>query len=174
MLDVTLKLPEKTLIEQKQSKISWNLAHCTMEPDFYTVGYSGRGINDFIDTLKKAGIATLVDIRYSPVSRFKPEFSKCNLQASLKANGISYLHKSDWGVPRDIRALSIGKQTRDVIWAWYDTNVLPNVVKKNLDEFFNSMEHPAAFMCTEYDPTECHRHRLFLALERLGLTGCDL
>lgn len=174
MLDATLKLPEKTVNEQRQSKLSWNLKHCTSQPDFYTVGYSGSQINNFVENLVKAGIATLVDIRFSPVSRFRPEFCKSNLKASLEARGITYIHKPDWGVPRDIRALSIGKRTRDDIWLWYDTNVLPNVVKKNLDEFFNSMEHPVAFMCTEYDPTECHRHRVFLGLEQLGLTGCDL
>lgn len=169
-----LKLPEKTKDEQRQSKLSWNSKHCTSTPDFYTIGYSGRSINEFIDMLRNAGVATVVDIRFAPVSRFKPEFSKNNLKRSLENNGINYLHKSDWGVPRDIRAFSIGKQTRDDIWAWYDANVLPNVAKRNLDDFFNTMEHPVAFMCVEYDPTECHRHRVFLGLERQGLTGCDL
>ncbi len=174
MISSVLKLPEKTKDEQKQSKLSWNSEHCTSAPDFYTIGYSGRTINDFIDVLRNAGVATLVDIRFAPVSRFKPEFSKNNLKRSLENNGIAYLHRPDWGVPRDIRAFSIGKQTREDIWIWYDANILPNVAKRNLDEFFNSMEHPVAFMCVEYDPTECHRHRLFLGLERLGLIGCDL
>lgn len=174
MLDTTLRLPEKTVAEQRQSKLSWNSEHCKGQPDFYTIGYSGRSITDFIDSLKKANVATLVDIRYSPVSRYKPEFSKRNLRTLLEANNINYVHNPDWGVPRDIRSLSIGKPDRNDIWVWYDANVLPNVVKKNMDEFFNSMEHPVAFMCTEYDPAECHRHRVFLGLERLGLTGCDL
>lgn len=174
MVNSVLKLPEKTKYEQRQSKIAWNSEHCTSSPDFYTIGYSGRNINDFIDVLKSAGVVTVVDIRFAPVSRFKPEFSKINLQRYLQNNGITYVHKSDWGVPRDIRAFSIGKQNRDDIWDWYDSNVLPNVAKKNLDEFFNSMEHPVALMCVEYDPTECHRHRIFLGLERLGLHGCDL
>lgn len=174
MISSVLKLPEKTKDEQKQSKLSWNSEHCTSAPDFYTIGYSGRTINDFIDVLRNAGVATLVDIRFAPVSRFKPEFSKNNLKRSLENNGIAYLHRSDWGVPRDIRAFSIGKGTRDDIWTWYDSYVLPKVVKRNLDEFFNSMEHPIALMCVEYDPTQCHRHRIFLALERVGLRGCDL
>jgi hypothetical protein len=29
-------------------------------------------------------------------------------------------------------------------------------------------------MCTELDPQECHRHRLCLALEHMGLRGFDL
>lgn len=170
-----LKLPEKTKHEQRQSKIFWNLERCCLdESDFFTIGYSGRTITEIVDTLKKANVSTLVDIRFVPVSRFKPEFSKKNLKKALEDNGISYIHRSDWGVPRDIRAFSLGKKTRDDIWIWYDDNVLPNVVKKNLDDFFNSMEHPVAFMCVEHDPTECHRHRLALGFERLGLRGRDL
>jgi uncharacterized protein (DUF488 family) len=169
-----LKLPEKTLEEQKRNKISWNARHYTSEPDFYTIGYAGKDTKTFIGILRKANIATLVDIRFSPISRFKPEFSKNNLKNSMEVNGIAYIHRPDWGVPRDIRAYSVGKQTRDDIWTWYDANILPNVVEGNLDSFFNAMEHPIALMCVEYDPTECHRHRIFLGLERLGLRGCDL
>lgn len=169
-----LKLQEKSVVEQRKSKVFWDLKHRASQPDFYTIGYSGRDIHSFVDTLKKAGIATLVDIRYTPISRFKPEFSKNNLKQAMEAHGINYIHRPDWGVPREIRAYSIGERTRDSIWVWYDSNVLPNVAKKNLDEFFNSMEHPITLMCVEYDPTECHRHRLFLGLEKLGLRGCDL
>ncbi|MDP2719373.1 MAG: DUF488 domain-containing protein [Dehalococcoidia bacterium] len=174
MITSALKLPEKTKSEQQQSKLLWNSKHCVSEPDFFTIGYSGKNIDHFVNLVKEMCIATLVDIRFSPVSRFKPEFSKNNLKKSLEAAGITYVHRPDWGVPRDIRAFSIGKQTREDIWNWYDSNILPNVVKRNLDEFFNSMEHPIALMCVEHDPTECHRHRVFLGLERIGLTGCDL
>jgi uncharacterized protein (DUF488 family) len=117
---------------------------------------------------------TLVDIRYSPVSRFKPAFSKNNLKNVIEACGIAYIHKPDWGVPRDIRACSLGKNSKEDIWTWYDQNILPRVIEGNLDQFLNGMEHPIALMCVEYDPTECHRHRIFLGLERLGFRGCDL
>jgi uncharacterized protein (DUF488 family) len=170
-----LNLPEKSASEQKESKTAWNRQHCPFgEADFYTIGYQGRKIDEFISALTKAGVVTLVDVRFSPVSRYKPDFSKSNLREKLASNFISYIHKPDWGVPRDIRAFSIGKDNREAIWDWYDVNVLPNVAKKNVDEFFNSMEHPVAFMCMEYDPTECHRHRITLGLEKLGLVGCDL
>lgn len=173
MVNLTVRLPEKTRAKQEQGKLSWNLEHCTSEPDFYTTGYSGRSINEIIDKLKMVGIATLVDIRFTPVSRFRPEFSKKNLKGFLETAGINYVHRPDWGVPHDIRAGSSGKQTLAGIWDWYDSNVMPTIIR-NVDEFFNSMEHPFVLMCVERDPTECHRHRLFLGLEKLGLTGCDL
>ena len=174
MATTHLKLPEKTRAKQQERKLAWNREHCVYEPDFYTAGYSGLEIDKFIEKLKEVGVATVVDIRNVPVSRFKPEYSKNNLKAALEAQSISYIHQPDWGVPRDVRAFCIGKETRDDIWEWYDTYVVPNVVKRNLDEFFNSMEHPVVFLCVEYDPTECHRHRIALGFERLGLVGRDL
>ncbi len=61
MINSVLKLPEKTKDEQRHSKFSWNSEHCKSTPDFYTTGYSGKSINEFIEILKNAGVATVVD-----------------------------------------------------------------------------------------------------------------
>jgi hypothetical protein len=37
-----------------------------------------------------------------------------------------------------------------------------------------NLGHPVAMMCMECDPEECHRHRIFNALECQGLRGFDL
>jgi uncharacterized protein (DUF488 family) len=174
VVDTYLKLPEKRKEDQIRSKRRWNILHGTKEPDFFTIGYSGRNIDEFTDSLILAGVITLIDVRFSPVCRFKPEFSKNNLKKHLENHNISYVHRPEWGVPRDIRAFSIGKPNRDDIWRWYDTHILPNVVQNNISTFFYSMEQPVVFMCSELDPTECHRHRIFLGLEQLGFTGYDL
>jgi hypothetical protein len=39
---------------------------------------------------------------------------------------------------------------------------------------FLNLDHPVAMMCVECDPTECHRHRIFMALENQGLRGFDI
>jgi hypothetical protein len=85
-----------------------------------------------------------------------------------------YVHMPELGVPRDIRAKAIETGSRDVIWAWYDEYVVEPYLRMNLHRFLNAVEHPVALMCVEIDPQECHRHRLFVALERLGLRGFEL
>lgn len=104
---------------------------------------------------------------------YRPELSKVNFSKSIEAIDINYLHIPSLGVPRDIRAKAIRAGTREVIWEWYDKYVINRLFSKNLHWFLN-IEHPVAIMCLEADPTECHRHRLFLALERQGLIGFDL
>lgn len=170
----SLALPSDSIAVQIDNKAAWNEHRASIEADFYTVGYMRRGVQDLVDALQGAGVTTLVDIRQTPVSMYKPEFSKTNLQQYLVRHGLNYMHVPTLGVPRDVRGKAIGQPNRDAIWEWYDQYVVARFIGKNLNRFFNAVEHPVAFMCVELDPTACHRHRLAMALERHGLRGYDL
>lgn len=169
-----LRLPTQSQAIQRANKSVWNDGRSLDRADFFTIGYSGQTITELIDSLTRAGVTTLVDIRHNPVSMYRPELSKGNLQRALEAGGIRYLHVRDLGVPRDVRELAVGEDSRDAIWEWYDSTVVPAYAGRNLHWFFNALEHPVAFMCTEFDPRECHRHRLSVALEDHGLMGFEL
>lgn len=169
-----LKLPTQPMDVQTTNKVLWNEARSPETADFFTVGYSGRGIAEFVSAVKSVGVSSVIDIRYAAVSMYKPAFSKRNLQRTLERNGVHYLHFPHLGVPRDIRGKAVGKGSRDGIWEWYDEYVVTDFLGRNLNCFFNSADHPVALMCVELDPTACHRHRLFLALERHGLQGFDI
>jgi uncharacterized protein (DUF488 family) len=118
-------------------------------------------------------VQSVLDIRFNPVSMYRPELSKGNLQAALEQNGISYFHLREWGVPRDIRARAIESGSRETIWEWYDESVVVPNFRRNLHRFLN-LGYPVAMLCMECDPRECHRHRIFMALETQGLRGFDL
>jgi uncharacterized protein (DUF488 family) len=169
-----LTLPSASAARQQESRIAWNRERSREAADFFTIGYTGRPLSELLTTLLANGVMTLVDIRQNPVSMYRPELSRSNLARAVAERGINYLHLGDLGVPRDIRAKAITAGTRDVIWDWYDEHVAPRCAGRNLHRFFNAIEHPAAFMCVEIDPCECHRHRLSVALEAHGLRGFDL
>ena len=61
----------------------------------YTIGYGSRSINQFIRVLKEHAIAYLIDVRSTPYSRYKPEFSKQELGRRLQKHGIRYLFMGD-------------------------------------------------------------------------------
>lgn len=168
-----LKLPSRPARVRAESKALWNEARSVEGADFFTLGYEGRSTQDLLRALQSADIRLLLDIRHSPVSMYRPELSKGNFRELLAQEGIEYLHIPQWGVPRAVRSLAIEAGTREPIWQWYDDNVVERFFARNLHRFLN-MEHPLAMMCMEADPVECHRHRLFLALERKGLRGFDL
>ncbi len=169
-----LNLPSASVKRQFESKGFWNDCRSAETADFFTIGYAGRKTGEILEVLKAHGVRTLVDIRQNPVSMYRPELSKNNLAHLLEENGIYYAHLPQLGVPRDIRAKAIETGTRDVIWDWYDEHVIASFLGHNLHFFLNGFEHPLALMCTEIDPQECHRHRLSLALEQLGMRGFDL
>jgi uncharacterized protein (DUF488 family) len=168
-----LKLPSRPARVRAESKALWNEARFIDRADFFTVGYEGRSTEDLLSALRSAGVRLLLDIRHSPVSMYRPELSKANFRDLLARAGFEYLHIPQWGVPRSVRALAAEAGTREPIWTWYDENVVEPFFARNLHRFLN-LEHPLAMMCMEADPVECHRHRLFLALEKHGLRGFDL
>jgi len=154
--------------------VIWNEARTPSGADFFTIGYTGRSLKALLDSLASNDVRTLADIRCNPVSMYRPELSKNNLRRFVEEHGLLYVHLPELGVPRDIRAKAIATGTRDVIWEWYDRYIVVPYLGKNLHRFFNTLEHPIALMCVELDPKECHRHRLSLALEEIGLVGFDL
>jgi uncharacterized protein (DUF488 family) len=169
-----LKLPTIPVKRQLENKILWNESRTAETADFFTIGYTGRTLEDILNGLVTNQVRTLLDIRQFAVSMYRPELSKSNLRKAVEGRGLHYVHMPELGVPRDIRAKAIETGTRNVIWEWYDENVVRSYIGSNLHRFLNGIEHPVALMCVEIDPSECHRHRLFLALEALGLRGFDL
>lgn len=168
-----LNLPSAPTKKQIENKDIWNELRSSANADFFTLGYTGRKIDEIVTALLAYNVRTLVDIRHNPISMYRPELSKNNLCRFLATKGIEYAHVQEWGVPRDIRAKAIETGTRDVIWQWYDKAVA-EFLGWNLHYFLNRFEHPVALMCTEIDPHECHRHRLSLALESLGMRGFEI
>jgi uncharacterized protein (DUF488 family) len=168
-----LKLPTKAARARAESKALWNEGRMLERADFFTVGYEGRTTKDLFDVLLCSGVQCVLDIRFNPVSMYRPELSKGNLKAGLERVGISYFHLREWGVPRDVRARAMESGTRETIWEWYDEIVIAPHFRRNLHRFLN-FGYPVAMLCMECDPKECHRHRISMALEDQGLQGFDL
>ena len=69
-------------------------------PRLFTVGYERAPQAQVIAALKAAGVAVVIDVRAVAASR-RAGFSKNVLAASLKAEGIDYVHlKALWARPK--------------------------------------------------------------------------
>lgn len=158
---------------QIHNKLIWNLRRIDVSQfDYYTIGYSERTLEQFLEILRLAGVQTVADVRADPVSQYRPEFSKRNLQTALTANGIHYVHYPELGVPREIRLKLRQSSNQDWFYEWYDVNVLSHANGQLAQ--FEKISRPIAIMCVEIDPTRCHRHRIALALEKRGFKTLDL
>jgi uncharacterized protein (DUF488 family) len=63
----------------------------------YTVGHGVRPVEELVETLRKAGVQTLVDVRRFPGSRRNPQFNQGPLAHELGAAGIGYRHAVELG-----------------------------------------------------------------------------
>ena len=58
----------------------------------FTVGHGTRPLDELIETLRGAGVQTLVDVRRFPGSRRNPQFNQGPLREALDDAGIAYRH----------------------------------------------------------------------------------
>jgi uncharacterized protein (DUF488 family) len=63
----------------------------------WTIGHSTRPLGEFLDLLAENEVRILVDVRTYPGSRKYPRYNQENLEESLPAAGIEYLHMLELG-----------------------------------------------------------------------------
>jgi hypothetical protein len=154
-------------------KLLWNLRRLKTETfDHFTIGYSKRTLHQFIELIRLAGVDLVADVRYTAISRFRPDFSISNLSSSLAEHGIDYRHWPELGIPPHVRRSFQSTADLKGLFTWYDSSIQPELkVAKYSTELATQR---IAFMCVEFDPQSCHRHRIAACLEQEGLALLDL
>ncbi len=138
-----------------------------MGESLYTIGYGSRTIDQFIQVLKSRQIASVIDVRSAPYSRFKPEFSKEALEVALRGRGIGYefLGNLLGGQPKDPDCYVDGKVDYQKVRA-------TPFFEAGLQRLRVAQARPlrAALMCSEGRPEDCHRCKLIgEALASIGI-----
>ena len=123
---------------------------------FFTIGYEGSKIEDFLHTLVLNQIDTLVDIRDFPGSRRKG-FSKSALKEHLASVGIKYKHVKALGDPKEGRdAARAGKYNE--FRSIFCRHMQGEAATLALNELMDDIENQTiCLLCYERDPMTCHR-----------------
>lgn len=121
-----------------------------------SVGYEGRTLEEFVQSLTQLGVHTVADVRLNAISR-KPGFSKGRLCAALDAAGIGYVH---------LRGLGNPKSNREPFWAGR-LDEGRRVFKQGLGQAdavrdlrgleMRAQDEVVAVLCFEASPERCHR-----------------
>lgn len=123
----------------------------------FTIGYGARGLDAFLLVLVENNIEYLIDVRTSPYSRYKPEFSKQALQNYLESRGIRYLYMGDslGGQPKDDACYTHGKVD-------YEKVAIQPFFLDGLKRLAAASRQGqrVALMCSEGKPENCHRSKL--------------
>ncbi len=126
-------------------------------PPLYTVGYGARSLDQLLAVLRAHGIEYLLDVRTTPYSRFKPEFSKEALESALARAGIRYVFMGETlgGQPQDPLCQTDGKIDYDKVRA-------QPFFQAGLERLQKAYEQKrrAVLLCSEGRPEQCHRSKL--------------
>lgn len=125
--------------------------------ELFTIGYQGKTIEGFVNTLIKNDVKLLCDVRKNPLSR-KFRFSKRPLEVTLNSVGIRYVHIPELGIESDKRAFL---ETDDDYLKLFDDYRAFHLRDVTLFEKIYELwaEHKRiALMCFESSSNMCHRH----------------
>lgn len=143
----------------------------TTQKKIYTAGYEDATLHGFVDTLKKAGVETLIDVRAVPMSR-KPGFSKNRLAERLAQEGIGYVSLKSLGTPAEGRmAARRGRLTemRAIFAAHMETSAAVGDLQEAVRIAGDSC---SCLLCFEAQPNCCHRS--IVAAEMQRITGQEI
>ncbi len=146
--------------------------------EIYTIGHSNITSDRLIELLKQHHVQTLVDVRSAPYSQWATQFNRETLAQTLAECGIRYAYAGEYlgGRPKDPTCYKNGVVPEGKA-NYLELVVYPEVAKrpwyrKGIARLMQLADDgPAAVMCSEEDPSHCHRHHLIAqTLLEMGVT----
>jgi uncharacterized protein (DUF488 family) len=134
----------------------------------FTIGHSSHPIGLFLGLLKDQGIEAVVDTRSYPKSKFAPQYNSETLGRSLRENGITYIF-----LGKELGGRPAGDHFYDtdgrVLYARVAESELFRKGLERLQE--HTQRFRLAMLCSEEDPSVCHRRLLITrVLRERGVT----
>ena len=127
------------------------------QPILFTVGHSNHSEEHFVNLLVQHAIQVLADVRTQPFSKYTPHFNRENLQDSLRLKRIKYLFMGDQLGGRPSGEQFYGTDGHVLYYQLADADFFLKGLER-LQQGIQSFR--VAMMCSEEDPSVCHRHRL--------------
>jgi uncharacterized protein (DUF488 family) len=126
----------------------------------YTIGHGNRSAKEFVGLLEGSGIGCIIDVRAYPASRRHPQFARAALEDSLARAGIRYVWEGQamGGRRRPVKDSPHTALTSPGFRAYAD-HMMADEFQRALDRLAAlARERPAAIMCAERLPWQCHRY----------------
>jgi hypothetical protein len=182
------KVPVRALMKDVYSRYSWYASRSDAKdlvpadapkpkvatPAVYTIGYEGRSVDGFFDSLLKAGIRCIIDVRANPVSR-KYGFARRSLSETASKLGLTYSHHPGLGISSESRKGVESPADFRQLFKYYESRILATRTRE-IETVGNLMKAtPAVLLCREKEPRDCHRSRLASRLAvSTGMSVIDL
>ena len=132
--------------------------------EVYTIGFTQKSAAQFFDTLKRAGIKRLLDVRLNNVSQLAGFSKRDDLAYFLQEIcGADYVHEPLLAPTQELLD-AYKKQKGD--WAEYERRFLALMAERRIETTFDRrlLAGPTVLLCSEPAAEHCHRR---LVLEYL-------
>ena len=133
----------------------------------YTIGHTSHSEDAFVRLLEENGVMTLIDIRTAPYSRYTPHFNGDNLEALLARHDIGYVYAGRYlgGRPSDPTCYKSRTPPSEGADYLHEVDCREITTRSWFLQAIERLleladEQITAIMCSEEDPTKCHRHHL--------------
>ncbi|WP_233263042.1 DUF488 family protein [Cognatiluteimonas profundi] len=124
----------------------------------WTIGHSTRDWDVFVDMLREASIACVVDVRRFAGSRRNPQFSPVAMAAALQETGIAYLPMPEFGGRRMPRPDSPNDAWRVAAFRGYADYMATEEFQLARERLMReAADTRCAVMCAEALWWRCHR-----------------
>jgi uncharacterized protein (DUF488 family) len=126
--------------------------------ELFTIGHGAVELETFVEYVKGAQIASLVDVRRFPGSRRHPQFGSAALARALDNNAIEYRHAEDLGGRRRPRPDSLNVGLRNEGFRGYADWMLASAFQAAFAQLIELADRRrTAIMCAETPWWKCHR-----------------
>ncbi len=124
----------------------------------FSIGHGHKSLEEFLEELLAFDVQFLVDVRSTPYSKWSPLFNQNNIELFLKEHNIRYIYMGD---------TIGGRPTDDTCYdseGYFDYERMAAMpeFKSGIQRLVNAnkLGYRVAVMCSEADPTLCHRSKL--------------
>ncbi len=133
--------------------------------EIFSIGFTGRTAEDFFETLRRAGVRRLVDVRLNNTSQLSAFAKKQDLAYFLhEVLGADYVHE-----PVLAPTPELLKAYRNKLLSWdaYEHRFRELLRERNVESVIDAsvFSPTAALLCSEHSPERCHRR---LVIEHLA------
>jgi uncharacterized protein (DUF488 family) len=137
----------------------------------YTIGFTKKSAEKFFGLLRRAGVATLVDVRLNNVSQLAGFAKRDDLRYFLaEICGVAYTHRLELA-PTQPMLDDYKKHGAD--WAAYEERFLALMEQRRVEDVVpRELLDNAVLLCSEDKPHHCHRRLVaeYLARRWEGVT----
>lgn len=122
----------------------------------FTIGFAKRSAKDFFESLRKAGVRKVVDIRLNNVSQLAGFTKKQDLAYFLQAIAqIEYEHRPELAPTKEILD---GYKKKRISWEEYEDRFRRLIAERRIESLVQPEQlQYACLLCSEPTADKCHR-----------------